>query len=249
MRSVEEEAAALAAAGVRRPARCGSGAGRWAGGCARWRSPKACRPGPGPDQLSAAPARDARPAADRAFPGPRGAVPVRLGHPGRLRHAGTELEAATAAIPGPVTHHWIEGKDHGMRGADAEVAGSWPSGSALSWRHGARRRAVLGVEVLELPAGRLGVGHHDEHDQDGGSGGQDGEGRREVPNGRRQQAGRRPARRPRRRRRPTPMIPVDRLRSDVGTAPGRRRPSAGPRRSRGGCRRCPTPTAASPGPE
>jgi predicted alpha/beta-hydrolase family hydrolase len=33
-----------------------------------------------------------------------------------------ELEAATAAIPGPVTHRWVEGKDHGMRGAEAEVA-------------------------------------------------------------------------------------------------------------------------------
>jgi predicted alpha/beta-hydrolase family hydrolase len=33
-----------------------------------------------------------------------------------------ELEAATAAIPGPVTHHWIEGKDHGLRGTEAEVA-------------------------------------------------------------------------------------------------------------------------------
>jgi predicted alpha/beta-hydrolase family hydrolase len=33
-----------------------------------------------------------------------------------------ELEAATAAINGPVTHKWIEGKDHGMRGADAAVA-------------------------------------------------------------------------------------------------------------------------------
>jgi uncharacterized protein len=33
-----------------------------------------------------------------------------------------ELTSATAAIPGPVTHHWIEGKDHGMRGADAAVA-------------------------------------------------------------------------------------------------------------------------------
>ena len=33
-----------------------------------------------------------------------------------------ELEQATAAIPGPVTHCWVEGKDHGMRGADAVVA-------------------------------------------------------------------------------------------------------------------------------
>jgi uncharacterized protein len=32
-----------------------------------------------------------------------------------------ELEEATAAIPGHVTHHWIEGKDHGLRGVDAEV--------------------------------------------------------------------------------------------------------------------------------
>ena len=32
-----------------------------------------------------------------------------------------ELEAETAAIPGPVTYHWIEGKDHGLRGVDAEV--------------------------------------------------------------------------------------------------------------------------------
>jgi predicted alpha/beta-hydrolase family hydrolase len=33
-----------------------------------------------------------------------------------------ELEAATAAIAGPVTHHWLAGKDHGLRGADDEVA-------------------------------------------------------------------------------------------------------------------------------
>jgi len=33
-----------------------------------------------------------------------------------------ELEAATAAIPGPVTHEWIEGKDHSLRGCDAAVA-------------------------------------------------------------------------------------------------------------------------------
>lgn len=33
-----------------------------------------------------------------------------------------ELEAATAAIPGPVTHAWIEGGDHGLRRKDAAVA-------------------------------------------------------------------------------------------------------------------------------
>jgi predicted alpha/beta-hydrolase family hydrolase len=33
-----------------------------------------------------------------------------------------ELEAATAAIPGPVTHHFLEGGDHGLRRRDALVA-------------------------------------------------------------------------------------------------------------------------------
>jgi len=33
-----------------------------------------------------------------------------------------ELEAATATIPGPVTHVWLEGGDHGLRRRDAEVA-------------------------------------------------------------------------------------------------------------------------------
>jgi len=39
-----------------------------------------------------------------------------------------ELEAATAAIPGPVTHEWIDGADHGLRGRDTQVAavvGQW----------------------------------------------------------------------------------------------------------------------------
>ncbi len=33
-----------------------------------------------------------------------------------------ELEAATQAIPGPVTHVWIDGGDHGLRRRDVEVA-------------------------------------------------------------------------------------------------------------------------------
>ena len=33
-----------------------------------------------------------------------------------------ELEAATATIPGPVTHVWLDGGDHGLRGRDDEVA-------------------------------------------------------------------------------------------------------------------------------
>jgi len=42
-----------------------------------------------------------------------------------------ELEEAVAAIPGPVTHVWMEGGDHGLRGRDAEVAeavGEWVLG-------------------------------------------------------------------------------------------------------------------------
>lgn len=42
-----------------------------------------------------------------------------------------ELEAATEAIPGPVTHEWLEGGDHGLRGRDAQVAAivaAWVTG-------------------------------------------------------------------------------------------------------------------------
>ena len=42
-----------------------------------------------------------------------------------------ELEHHTAAIPGPVTHVWIEGGDHGLRGKDkvvAEAVAGWLAG-------------------------------------------------------------------------------------------------------------------------
>ena len=45
-----------------------------------------------------------------------------------------ELEAATAAIQGPVTHCWIDGKDHSLRNVDGricEVALEWLNGSKL----------------------------------------------------------------------------------------------------------------------
>ena len=35
-----------------------------------------------------------------------------------------ELEAATGVIPGAVTHVWIEGGDHGLRGKDEQVTGA-----------------------------------------------------------------------------------------------------------------------------
>ena len=33
-----------------------------------------------------------------------------------------ELHAATATMTAPVTHHWVDGKGHDLRGADADVA-------------------------------------------------------------------------------------------------------------------------------
>lgn len=39
-----------------------------------------------------------------------------------------ELESATTSIPGPVTHRWIDGGDHGLRGKDnlvSEVVVPW----------------------------------------------------------------------------------------------------------------------------
>ncbi|HEX2578035.1 MAG TPA: alpha/beta family hydrolase [Aquihabitans sp.] len=33
-----------------------------------------------------------------------------------------ELEAATATIPGPVTHHWLDGARHDVKGRDDEIA-------------------------------------------------------------------------------------------------------------------------------
>ncbi|MFP5375477.1 MAG: alpha/beta family hydrolase [Acidimicrobiia bacterium] len=36
--------------------------------------------------------------------------------------APAELEEHAAAIPGPVSHVWLDGGDHGLRGRDAEVA-------------------------------------------------------------------------------------------------------------------------------
>ena len=42
-----------------------------------------------------------------------------------------ELEAATAAIPGPVTHVWVDGKGHDLRAADAllaETVAAWVLG-------------------------------------------------------------------------------------------------------------------------
>lgn len=52
-----------------------------------------------------------------------------------------ELEAHTAAIPGPVEHVWLEGKGHDLKGADADIAGV-----VSEWvgRLGSRRRRPTG---------------------------------------------------------------------------------------------------------
>ena len=52
-----------------------------------------------------------------------------------------ELLQWTATIPGPVTHHWVQGKGHDLKGADAEIAAvvaEWVA--ALGPKAGASRR-------------------------------------------------------------------------------------------------------------
>ena len=56
--------------------------------------------------------------------------------------APAELEAATATIPGAVTHRWIEGGDHGLRRKDAavaEVVAEWVLALPSSGRPGKRK--------------------------------------------------------------------------------------------------------------
>ena len=75
------------------------------------------------DQLPAAPAGQARAAcASSTCPRLDRAVPVRVRHAGTRSARPDELEAATAAIPGPVTHVWIEGKGHDLKGRDQRIA-------------------------------------------------------------------------------------------------------------------------------
>jgi hypothetical protein len=53
------------------------------------------------------------------------------------------LEAATAAIPGPVTHRWFDSKDHALRGVDDHVARlvvDWLAEHGLVGRGGASLR-------------------------------------------------------------------------------------------------------------
>jgi len=44
-----------------------------------------------------------------------------------------ELEAHTATIPGPVTHHWVDGGRHGLDGADPEICGAVTSWLAATF--------------------------------------------------------------------------------------------------------------------
>jgi predicted alpha/beta-hydrolase family hydrolase len=61
-----------------------------------------------------------------------------------------ELEAATRAIAAPVTHRWIDGKDHALRGTDRAVAGmvlDWLGERGLL-RPGRAGRPSLNTESL-----------------------------------------------------------------------------------------------------
>ena len=72
-------------------------------------------------QLPAAPAGQAREPAHRAPPVTHRAVPVRVRHQGPVRLAG-RAGGATAAIPGPVTHVWIDGGRHDLKGKDPVIS-------------------------------------------------------------------------------------------------------------------------------
>jgi predicted alpha/beta-hydrolase family hydrolase len=50
-----------------------------------------------------------------------------------------ELESATAAIPGPVSHAWIDGGDHGLRRKDDQVVAAVKEWIEAGFR-GARRQ-------------------------------------------------------------------------------------------------------------
>lgn len=58
-----------------------------------------------------------------------------------------ELEAATAAIPGPVTHHWMEGKHHALRRGEAEVGAA-----ARAWLTSLGLVVVSGSGLVSMPA-------------------------------------------------------------------------------------------------
>jgi uncharacterized protein len=50
-----------------------------------------------------------------------------------------ELEAAVALVPGPVSLHWVEGGDHGLRGRHGEVAevvATWLAGQVAGFSAG-----------------------------------------------------------------------------------------------------------------
>jgi predicted alpha/beta-hydrolase family hydrolase len=120
--AVVEEAAALVATAHIRPNRLALG-GRSMGGrmcsmaVADGLPAKAARP----HLLPAPPAGKPAQLRTEHLPAPHRAVPVHLRHEGPVRHA-RRARAATATIPGAVTHHWIAGKGHDLKGADAELA-------------------------------------------------------------------------------------------------------------------------------
>lgn len=59
-----------------------------------------------------------------------------------------ELEKATALIPGPVTHVWIDGGDHGLRRKDEEVATAVCEWLTATFATGQQSRARAAPQAL-----------------------------------------------------------------------------------------------------
>ena len=128
----------------------------------------------------------AREGPHRALPPAVRAVPVRVGHPGRVRHA--------RRAGGGHRRHPRAGHPRVDRRRRPRAAGTRPAGGRRGQGLGGglpAGAAVLGVELLQLPARRLGVGDEHEDGQQEGPGGQHGHGRAEPCRSGR--TGRRPA--------------------------------------------------------
>ena len=156
-----------APASPRRPS-CWAG-GRWAGGSARWRWPTACPP-PASSSSPIRCTRRASPTASASSTSPKLAVPC-LFVSGTRDAFGSpdELEAHRRRSRARSSTCGSTAQGHDLKGADAEIASvvsEWVGRSGIATA--ARRQGrVLGVELLELLAGGLRVGHQheDRHQQ------------------------------------------------------------------------------------
>ena len=163
----DEAAAAIVAARTSEPTASPSAAGRWAGGCARWRWPTACPRRPWCSSATRS-TRRGSPSSSASSTCPGSTVPC-LFISGTRDAFGTpdELEAATATIPGPVTHLWVEGRGPRPEGRRRRAGVNRGRLAATPSDVQAVDARVLGVEVLQLVVGRLRVerAHERRHHQ------------------------------------------------------------------------------------